>query len=161
MNAPRRVFDPKKSRVLVTVAGFGTEAALRKVTLMLNGKTLETKSVQVPASGRADVEFPTLDASYGLNRGEVRIDGADSFPNDDHFYFSVERSDPRPALFIHASRDTTLSGTYFKTAMESAREAAFNLETVSVEQALNLNLARFAFVVVCDTGTLPHGLNRI
>jgi hypothetical protein len=159
VNAPRRVFDPKKSRVLVTVAGYGTEAATRKVTLMLNGKVLDSKTVQVPANGRADVQFPTLDASYGSNRGEVRIDGADSFPDDDHFYFAVERSDPRPALFLRPGNDTR-SLTYFKTAMESAREAAFTLETAPVEQASNLNLSRFAFVVVCDTGSLPKGLEQ-
>jgi hypothetical protein len=159
VNAPRRVFDPKKSRVLVTVAGYGTEPATRKVTLLLNGKTLETKSVQVPASGRADVEFPTLDASYGMNRGEVRIDGADSFPDDDHFYFSVERSDPRPALFLRSANETR-SLTYFKTAMDSAREPAFTLESAAVEQAGNLNLSRFAFVVVCDTGNLVKGLEQ-
>jgi hypothetical protein len=159
VNAPRRVFDPKKSRVLVTVAGYGTDAAVRKVTLSLNGKTIDSKTVQVPAGGRADVEFPTLDASYGLNRGEARIDGSDSFPDDDHFYFSVERSDPKPALFLRAGNDTR-SLTYFKTAMESAREAAFNLETAPAEQSGNLNLSKFAFVVLCDTGSLPANIER-
>ncbi|HEY3841025.1 MAG TPA: BatA domain-containing protein [Bryobacteraceae bacterium] len=159
VNAPRRVFDPKKSRVLATIAGFGTEPAARKATLLLNGKVMESKTVQVPAGGRADVEFLTLDASYGSNRGEVRIDGGDSFPDDDHFYFSVERSDPRPALFLRNSSDTR-SLTYFKTAMEAAREPAFNLETAPAEQAANLNLSKFAFIVVCDTGNLPAGLEQ-
>jgi hypothetical protein len=159
VDAPRRVFDPKKSRVRVTVAGFGTEPATRRVTLLLNGKEIASKTVQVPPSGRADVDFPSLDASYGMNRGEARIDGSDLFPDDDHFYFSVERSDPRPALFIRASNDTR-SPTYFKTAMDAANEPAFTLDTVTTEQALNQNLSRFAFVVVSDTGTLPRGLEQ-
>jgi hypothetical protein len=159
VNAPRRVFDPKKSRVLVTVAGFGTEPAVRKVTLMLTGKTLDSKTVQVPAGGRVDVQFPTLDASYGLNRGEVRIDSADSFPDDDHFYFSVERSDPKPALFLRGGNDTR-SLTYFKTAMDAAREAAFTLETAPAEQSGNLNLSKFAFVVLCDTGSLSRNIEE-
>ncbi len=160
VNAPRRVFDPKKSRVLVTVAGYGTDAAVRKVTLLLNGKVMESKSVQVPAGGRADVQFLTLDASYGSNRGEVRIDSADSFPDDDHFYFTVERADPRPALFLRSANDHTQSLTYFKTAIEAAREPAFTLETAPAEQAGNLNLSRFAFVVISDTGTLPRAVEQ-
>ena len=159
VNAPRRVFDPKKSHVRVTVAGFGTDPATKHITLMLNGKEIGGKSVQVPANGRADVDFPTLDASYGMNRGEARIDGGDPFADDDHFYFSVERSDPRPALFIRASNDTR-SPTYFKTAMDAANEPAFTLDTVTIEQAGNQNLSRFAFVVVSDTGSLPHGLEQ-
>ena len=160
VNAPRRVFDPKKSRVVATIAGFGTDVATRKVTLMLNGKVLDSKTVQVPAGGRADVQFASLDASYGLNRGEVRIDSADSFPDDDHFYFAVERSDPRPALFLRPLADKTLDLTYFKTAMEAAREPAFTLETAPAEQAGNLNLSRFAFIVVSDTGSLQRGLEQ-
>src|ERR1035441_5260524 len=44
--------------------------------------------------------------------------------------------------------------------MDSAREAAFTLEAAALEQAGNLNLSRFAFVVVCDTGNLPKGLDQ-
>ena len=57
-----------------------------------------------PENGRATVEFLSLDVPYGRNKGEVRIDTADSLPADDSFYFSVERSDPRHALFVQDSR---------------------------------------------------------
>ena len=97
VDAPRRVFDTKKVRTVATVAGFNTDAATRKVTLIANGKPVESKDVKVPAGGRATVEFLTLDAPYGLTRCEVRLDGADTFPQDDHWFFSVERADPRPA----------------------------------------------------------------
>src|SRR5437016_1145753 len=35
--APRRVYDAKKTRVLVTVVGYGTKKATRSVSLVLNG----------------------------------------------------------------------------------------------------------------------------
>ena len=57
VEAPRRVFDTKKVRTVATVAGYNTPDAERKVTLFANGKALETKSVKVPANGRATVEF--------------------------------------------------------------------------------------------------------
>ena len=44
--------------------------------------------------------------------------------------------------------------------MEAAREPAFNLETAPAEQAGNLNLSKFAFVVVSDTGTLSKALEQ-
>jgi len=117
--APRRVFDNKKTRVLATVAGFGTRKDIRNVTLSLNGRAVETKTVEVPESGRATVEFLSLDVPFGRNKGEVRIDSADPLPADDVYYFSVERSDPRPALFVHdADADGGL--LYFKTALEAA-----------------------------------------
>ena len=124
--APRRVFDSKKTRVLATVAGFGTRKDIRNVTLLLNGRTVETKTVEVPEIGRATVEFLSLDVPYGRNKGEVRIDSADSLAADDVFYFSVERSDPRPALFVHDA-DGNGGLLYFKTALEAAGQSAFDV----------------------------------
>lgn len=154
VHAPRHVYDPKRVRVQATVAGHGNAMATRRVSLVVNGKTLETKPVAVPPDGRGSVEFLSMDATYGLNKGEVRIDSADAFPNDDRFYFSAERSDPRPALFVHDARDTR-SLIYFRTALESSIEPAFKLEPVATEQAANLVPSKYAFVVLSDTGSLP------
>ena len=65
--APRRVYDNRKTRVLATVASFGAPKAVRTVSLELNGRTVETKQVEVPESGRATVEFFSLDVPYGRN----------------------------------------------------------------------------------------------
>jgi Aerotolerance regulator N-terminal/von Willebrand factor type A domain len=157
VEAPRRVFDTKKVRTVATVAGYGTPEATRKVTLLANGKPLETKPVKVPANGRATVEFLTLDAPYGLTRCEIQIDGADTFPQDDHYLFSVERADPKPALLIHADGDT-LSPLYIKTALESSAEPAFNLESVVANQSSNVNVSKYAFVILSDSGPIAQKL---
>ncbi len=156
VDAPRRVFDTKKVRTVATVAGFNTPDATRKVTLLANGKTLETKEIKVPANGRATVEFLTFDAPYGLTRCEMRIDGADTFPQDDHWLFSVERADPKPALLVHADGETA-SSLYVKTALESSSEAAFAVESVAASQAGNLNLSKYAFVILSDPS--PYSQN--
>ncbi len=157
VEAPRRVFDTKKVRTVATISGYGTVDAVRKVTLLANGKPLETKQVKVPANGRATVEFLTLDAPYGLTRCEVQIDGADAFPQDDHWLFSVERADPKPALLVHADSDTA-SPLYVRTALESSTEAAFTLESLPVNQAANANVPKYAFVILSDPGPLPERL---
>jgi hypothetical protein len=152
--APRRVFDNKKSRVLATVAGYGAHKDIRNVTLLLNGRTVETKTVQVPEIGRATVEFLSLDVPYGRNKGEVRIDSADSLPADDVFYFSVERSDPRPALFVHDA-DSNGGLLYFKTALEAAGQSAFDVTPATPDQTTNLSPSKYAFVVLSDVGAVP------
>ena len=73
MNAPRRLYDPKKVRIQATVAGYGTEKASKRVALVLNGKEIASKQVDLAPGGRASVEFLSLDAPYGMNRGEIRI----------------------------------------------------------------------------------------
>ena len=151
VDAPARVFDTKKVRTVATIAGFGTPEATRHVTLLANGKTLETKDVKIPAAGRATVEFLSLDAPYGLTRCEVRIDGSDRFPNDDHWYFSVERADPKPALLITGDNNTQ-SALYVRTALDSASESAFRIETMPSNQAGNADVAKYAFVILDDPG---------
>jgi hypothetical protein len=151
--APRRVYDSRKQRVLVTVAGFGTKKSMRSVSLVLNGRITETKQVEVPENGRAPVEFLSLDVPYGRNKGEVRIDSGDTLAADDVFYFSVERSDPRHALFVHDPASRGL--LYFKAALEASGQSAFEIDPASVDQTTNLSPARYAFVVLSDIGALP------
>lgn len=156
VDAPSRVFDTKKVRTLATIAGFNTEEATKKVTLLANGKPLESKTVKVPANGRATVEFLSLEAPYGLSKGEVRLDNAgDGFPDDDHWYFAVERADPKLALFVHSEGDQA-SGLYLKTALASSNEPAFTVESVSAGQAANQNLSKYAFVMLSDPGPLAE-----
>jgi hypothetical protein len=160
VEAPRRVFDTKKVRTVATVAGYNTPDAERKVTLYANGKALETKTVKVPANGRATVEFLTLDAPYGLTKCEVRIDGADQFPLDDHWLFSVERADPKPVLLVHADGEpASASPLYIRTALESAAEPAFTVESVSTSQSGNASVAKYAFVILSDAGPIPQKLD--
>lgn len=152
--APRRVYDAKKTRVLVTVAGYGNKKSTHNVTLMLNGRTVEAKAAEVPENGRATVEFLSLDVPYGRNKGEVRIDSGDSLPGDDTFYFSVERADPRHALFVREG-ETSRALLYFKTALEASGQTAFEMDGASVDQVANLSPSKYAFVVLSDVGALP------
>jgi Aerotolerance regulator N-terminal/von Willebrand factor type A domain len=74
--------DPRRSHVRAVVAGFGTPAAKKTVSLVVNGKTVATQKVDAPANGRATVEFAPLDVGYGFNRCAVALEGGDAFPAD-------------------------------------------------------------------------------
>jgi hypothetical protein len=146
--------DPKRSRVVAIVAGFGTPDATKTVSLVVNGKAIAAKKVNVPAGGRATFEFTPLNVGYGFNRCEVRIEGGDAFPADDASVFAVRRSDPERVLFVHEAGDTR-SAVYFQAALGAAAQASFVLQSVAAEQATDLDPSKFAFVVLSDTVTLP------
>ena len=161
--APVHIYDPKRVRIQATVAGFGTPAAKRTVTLLLNGKSLQSKQVDVPAAqggqpGRAQVEFNELPASYGFNRCEVRIDSADALPGDDGFKFSAERTDPKKILFVDNGRQN--GALYYRTALDSSTDAAFALDVQRPETAATAQLSGYAMVVLNDLGPLPSGLEE-
>jgi hypothetical protein len=157
VTAPAKIYDPKKVRVQAVIAGVNTPAAKRTVSLALDGKTLETKSVDIAAGGRASVEFLSLDSPHGFHKGEIRIEPGDSLAQDDRFDFAVERTDPHPVLFLHpAGQDR--DELYYRSALESVSEAGFVLEPLAVEQAANQSLSKYAFVVLSDVGSMPPGL---
>ncbi|HTS64937.1 MAG TPA: BatA domain-containing protein [Candidatus Acidoferrales bacterium] len=152
--APRRVYDAKKTRVLATVAGFCNKKAARTVSLLLNGRLIESKQVEVPEGGRASAEFLSMDVPYGRNKGEVRIDSGDSLPADDVFYFSIERADPRHAMFVQEAAGSR-GLLYFRSALEASGQSAFEIDAVTVDQVANLNPSKYAFVVLNDLMTVP------
>jgi hypothetical protein len=139
------------------VAGTNTPQTKRTVSLALDGKTLDSKMVDVPSNGRASVEFLSLDSPHGFHKGEIRIEPGDALHEDDRFDFAIERTDPHPVLFLHPAGQT-LDELYYRSALESVSEAGFTLEPLAVEQAGNQSLSKYAFVVLSDVGMMPPGL---
>jgi hypothetical protein len=160
--APARVFDPKKVRVQATVASFAapdekTEKFTKNVSLVLNNKVLQTKTVDIPAGGRAQAEFLGLDAPYGFSRCEVRVEGGDTLPADDRYYFAVERTDPRKVLFVDDGRHPRAQ-LYYRAALDSSGDSAFQMEVVRPDVANNQDFSRYAFVVLDDIGVVSESL---
>jgi hypothetical protein len=153
VTAPGSVTDPKKVVVAAMIRGYETDAGKKSVILSVNGKTLQTKTVDVPANGRARVEFVGLDASYGLNRGEVKIDGADSLDADNHFNFGFERSEPRKILFAYDAREAR-AVTYYKAALEAAGDSPFSTEAVPCDLIAGQTPSKYAFVVLADCAAM-------
>mgnify|MGYP005838455797 CR=1 FL=1 len=137
--APARVFGADSAAVSVTVRGYGTQAGTRRVLLRLNGKDVAEREVSVPADGRASASFDLHGLPYGLNRCEARIEPGDSLAADDRYYFSIERAEPRPVLYIGDRK----GAVYFRAALESAPGSPFRLREGSTE-------GEYAFVVVAD-----------
>jgi hypothetical protein len=161
LDAPGQVWgkDAKPVHVKAVIAGFGTPAAQRSVSLVVSGKTTATKTVAVPANGRAAVDFPALEVPYGFSRCEVRIDTADGFPADDVRRFAVERSDPQKALLIHNYGDNR-SPLYVGAALSAAAQSAFVLESINVNEAADRQPSNYAFILLSDLSTLPSLLEN-
>jgi hypothetical protein len=161
VDAPGQVWgkDAKPVHVQAVIAGYGTPAAQRTVSLVVNGKTTATKTVAVPANGRASIDFPALEVPYGFSRCEVKIDSSDAFPADDLRRFAVQRSDPQRALLIHNYGDTR-SPFYIGAALSAAAQSAFILESINVSEAGDRKPSNYAFIVLSDLNSLPSLLDN-
>jgi len=160
VDAPGQVWgkDAKPVHVQAVIAGYGTPAAQRTVSLVVGGKTTATKTVAVPANGRATVDFPALEVPYGFSRCEVKIDN-DAFPDDDQRRFAVERSDPQKVLLVHNYNDTR-SPLYIGAALSAAAQSAFILESINLTEAADRKLPNYAFIVLSDLNGMPQLLEN-
>jgi hypothetical protein len=154
VSAPRQVWDPRTARIQAVVVGYGTPAAARTVSFLINGKTIATRRVDVPASGRATAEIDSLELPYGFSRCSVKIDAADSLPADDEYVFAIERLDRKRGLFVAQSADTR-SALYFDTALGAAAQSAVVLDKKTVDQVVYVDPSSYAFVVISDVASLP------
>jgi hypothetical protein len=161
VDAPGQVWgkDVKPVHVQAVVAGYGTPAAQRSVSLVVNGKTTATKTVAVPANGRATVDFPSLEVPYGFSRCEVKIDAADGLPADDLRRFAVERSDPQKALLVHNYGDNR-SPLYVGAALSAAAQSAFILESINVNEAADRQPSNYGFIILSDLASMPSLLEN-
>jgi hypothetical protein len=154
VTAPRLLQEGKKTRVQATIAGYGTDAATLRVSLVVRDNVLETKSVNVPAGGRATVEFLSLEAPHGWSRAEIRLESRDEFPADDRFRFPVDRSDASRVLFVHEQRDAR-SATYFQAALDAASQSVFAMDSVTPTQLSGVNPSKYSFVVLSNVLSVP------
>jgi len=166
VDAPGQIWgkDAKPVHVQAVIAGYGTPALTASVALVVNDKTTATKSVAVPANGRATVDFPSLEVPYGFNRCEVRIAASgtargDGFPADDMRRFAVERSDPQKALLVHNYGDSR-SPFYVGAALTAAAQSAFTLESINVNEAADRKPSNYAFIILSDLNSLPSILEN-
>lgn len=153
VSAPGEIWS-RSARVQAVIAGYGTPAATRTVSFLVNGRIVATKAASVPLSGRAVVAIDALEVPHGLNRCAVRIDSADALPADDEYDFTIERADPVRGLFIHQASDER-SPLYFETALRAADAAAFTLDKVGADRSAAVDPTGYGFVVLSDVATLP------
>lgn len=153
VNTATHVYDPSKTRLTATIAGWQTSAAEQTVSFVLDNKTIASKQVAIPANGRTQVEFYSFDVPYGEHRGEIRLQSSDQLPNDNSFPFPLERSDPRKVLFLY-SDGRAQEAYFYKAAMESSSETGLLVEAMPIERATTMDLTKFAFLVLNDPGEM-------
>jgi len=152
VNAPRRLLDPATARVEAVVAGFNTPAASRTIALRVNGNQVATRTVQVPASGKARVTFDGgLSVPYGFAQCEVALIEPDALDADNPFHFAVNRADPDKILFSSgtSSNDAYL---YLQTAIGATAPTLFTLQPMAAGQPWTAAPA----VIVSDPGAMAQ-----
>ncbi len=145
--------SPLTGELQASVASFAEVAARRTVRLALEGELVDEQIVDVPAGGRAQVEFAPLTLRAGSNRVSVTISPGDGLTSDDGRFIALQRPEPRAVLLVSddlRGRDTL----FVSSALQTLAALVVDAETIGSGELTERDLGDYHFVIVIDAGVL-------
>lgn len=136
-----------------SVRSFADEDVERTLTLELNGTRVAQQTVAIPARGRAQATFESLDLAAGPNRVTVSLTPGDDLAADDRRFIALKRPQPRSVLIV-AADPRGRGPLYLSSALQTLEALALNPDTRSPNDLSQRPLTEQSFVAVTDSGLL-------
>jgi Aerotolerance regulator N-terminal len=153
-----------RSKLTASIVNFGTEDRKQvPVALLVDGKTLDQRLLDLPKRSRTDVAFDITFDQPGDRQGTIKL-AADGLPVDDLFYFSVPVKKALRVLLIDGDPRTTLVASetfYLMNALNperAYRPGSIQPRVVPVEEAERLRLGEFDVIVLANVRNLSADL---
>lgn len=140
-------------------AGGVRETIARRATLELNGRALQTVTVEVPAGGSVSARFEPQALPPGMVRGLVRLDdagGSDALAANDTARFVASRPRTLDVLLVHPGREGARGTLHLERALSLARDPAYAITRRSAGELAPADLDGRSLVILHDTA-LPDG----
>jgi hypothetical protein len=127
----------------------------RAVSLELQGRTIETRQVDLPARGTAMVRFSATAVPAGASRALVRL-APDALPEDDVFHFALSRGQALRVLVLTDRDAPARRSLYLGRALALGDKPPFEAEVRSVTAAMPAEIGA-ADVIVLNDAAFPGG----
>jgi hypothetical protein len=147
-----------QARVSVRISSAGDFSG--PVRLEVNGKTIQTKQVAVEKGRTATVEFDPFPLGGALTRGSVRLDAADSLPDDDAAFFVLNPQSRQRVLMLTGSEGSSKVAEeelFIRQALTASSRTPFDVRFESAGNAGSLDLAPYSCVLLYNPGRIPPG----
>jgi hypothetical protein len=145
-----------RTKLTASIINFGTEDRKQvPVALMVDGKTLDQRLLDLPKGSRTDVTFDATFDQPGYPQATVKL-AADGLPVDDLFYFSMPVKKALQVLLIDGDPRTTLVASetfYLMNALNperAYRAAPIQPRVVPVEEVERVRLREFDVIVLAN-----------
>ena len=153
------VRDQDEHVILGRVRNLGSRALSRaQVALIIDGETVDTKTVDLTHRTEAVAAFRTLFRKQGVHRGAVTV-ADDAFPPDNAFHFTVHVWRPIGILGVTGGGGTDRSQdetTWFASALGKPGSSRFQLEVVRPDQLTAETVGQYNVTVFLNVGHLSE-----
>lgn len=144
-------------RFQARVNGFHTSAAEKELVLIINGREVERRKLQIPAGGGSTVVLESFELPPGPSRGELRLLPSDALPQDDVRYFTLVRREPYRILYLSGA-ESTRELLYLREALAAGEDPPFVVDARAPGDAGPESLDNFAAVILSNLRALPGRL---
>ncbi|MCG6989442.1 MAG: BatA domain-containing protein [Gemmatimonadetes bacterium] len=120
------------------------------VTLELEGQTVQTRTVPVPADGAASVTFAPFTLSLPHTRGAVSVPD-DGLAADDARYFVASPGSAIPVSVLEGSRTGRNASLYLREALDISPDDRFTVRVRRSDEVRGEDLSGAAVLVLNDT----------
>jgi hypothetical protein len=147
--------DREQVTVAARLTNVGAAARTVSATLEVGGRRVESKSVNVPATGAQQVIFTPLNVPSGATRGSVRIT-ADELTPDDVLHFTIAPDEAVSVLLVEPTNARNNQSLYFSRALAIGGKPSFRVDVKRIDALTANDLDRRALVVL-DEVAPPAG----
>ena len=133
----------------------GTALRSRPVSLELQGRTVETRTVDIPANGAATVRFAAAALPAGVTRAVVRL-APDALPKDDAYHFTLSRDQALRVLVVVSPDAPARRSLYLRRALALGDRPPFQADVRELP-AVTADLLSGYDVVVLNDAPFPGG----
>ncbi len=156
---PQRAIFSGQERITVAtniINRGASPAANLQVHLVVDGRTLETKTITVPPNSPASVSFQPFTLARAFTRGTVRI-GDDQLKQDNAFNFVMSPAQRLPVLLLNPPGAPREASLYLQRALAIGTTPSFQLDAKSGDNIASGDLDNHRVVILNDAAALSSG----
>lgn len=127
----------------------GTAVSKQAVVLEIDGRSVGSRDVDIPANGTGSVTFDPVTVADANMRAVVKT-GTDKLAADNQFFFVLSPARAISVLIIQADAAPRNASLYLQTAFRFGRAPSFQTEVVPASKLTQAALAGRSLVVVND-----------
>ncbi len=128
-----------------------------QVDFQINEQTVEKRAISLNSRDSRVVEFTGFNLNDGVNRCTIDIVSNDFAP-DNHFYFTLRRETPAPALIVESATRGRSDSLHLQSALTTNEDLPFTFTLKSAGTVDPSSISDYALVILNDTGPISPAL---
>ncbi len=138
----------------VGISSSPPEALQGEAQLFMEGRLVDRRGFKLDETGQGQVTFDPPSLQEGPNRGRIHLEPSDGLPQDNEYFFVLERREPRTILLLSDSRAPRTS-LYLHSALASGNDTPFRPLIQAPAQLKPLDPEQTALVILDDLKKFP------